>query len=201
MILNWVNLQNMLIFHYKQIVMASLLLSGLIAVNAVAETRVDISRDMYANHKLAETRKMPVMIMFAAEDCPYCEILESEVLRPMLISGEYGGKVLIRKYMIDHEGKIRDFDGKMIDSDDFTERYNIYVTPTLVFLGYQGQELAETIIGVNTLELFAGRVDDAILESLNTLRQTDLTRLEQHQGINSTDPAAAATLTRARAGD
>ncbi len=191
----------MLIFHYKQIVIASMLLTGLFTVNAVAETRVDTSRDMYTNQQIANSKHMPVMIMFAAEDCPYCEILESEVLRPMLISGDYGGKVLIRKYMIDHEGKIRDFDGKMIDSDDFIERYNIFVTPTLVFLGYQGQELAETIIGVNTLELFAGRVDDAILESLNTLRQTDLTRLEQHQDINATDPAAVSTLTRARAGD
>ncbi len=191
----------MLNIYYKQIVMASLLLSGLIAANAMADTQVNTSRDMYSNQQVASSQQMPVMIMFAAEDCPYCEILESEVLRPMLISGEYGGKVLIRKYMIDDGGKIRDFDGKMIDSDDFAERYNVFVTPTLVFLGYQGQQLAETIIGVNTLELFAGRVDDAILESLNSLRQTDLANLEQHQGISPADPSATATLIRVHAVD
>jgi len=192
----------MLISYSKQFVMAILLLmSGIGMASAVAETRVNTSRDMYASQQLAETRQIPVMVMFAAEECPYCEILESEVLRPMLISGDYGGKVLIRKYMIDHEAKIRDFDGKMIDSYDFAERYNVFVTPTLIFLGYQGQELAETIIGVNTLELFAGRVDDAIVESLNSLRQTDLARLEQHQDINPANPSAAATLTRVRAGD
>jgi len=192
----------MLNFYYKQFVMLNLLVvSGFSISSAMAETRVDTSRDMYASQQIASARQMPVMIMFAAEECPYCEILESEVLRPMLISGDYGGKVLIRKFMIDHDAKIRDFDGKMIDSSDFPDRYNVFVTPTLVFLGYDGQELAETIIGVNTLELFAGRVDDAILESLNTLRQTQLTQLEQHQDINPADPSAATTLTRARADD
>jgi len=191
----------MLITNYKHLVTSLLLLAGLISVNAAAETRVDTNRDMYVNQQTANSKQMPVMIMFAAEDCLYCEILESEVLRPMLISGEYGGKVLIRKYMIDHGGNVRDFDGKMIDSDDFIERYNIFVTPTLVFLGYQGQQLSEQIIGVNTLELFAGRVDDAILESLNTLRQTNMTGLEQHQDISLADPSATVTLSRARGAD
>ncbi|HED16915.1 MAG TPA: hypothetical protein ENI64_08920 [Gammaproteobacteria bacterium] len=178
-----------------------LILSSFGISNAMAETRVNTSRDMYASQQIASARQMPVMIMFAAEECPYCEILESEVLRPMLISGDYGGKVLIRKFMIDHEGKIRDFDGKMIDSSDFPGRYNVFVTPTLVFLGYDGRELAEMIIGVNTLELFAGRVDDALLESLNTLRHTNLTYLEQHQDISPADPSATTTLSRAHVGD
>ncbi len=141
------------------------------------------------------------MIMFSAEDCAYCEILESEVLRPMLMSGDYGHKVLIRKYMVDHGGNIRDFDGKMIDNYEFVSRYNIFVTPTLVFLDSHGQELAERIIGVNTLELFAGRVDDAILASLNSLRKTDLIHLNQHQNISPADPSSAVTLIRVRAGD
>lgn len=192
----------MLNLHYKQLVTVTLLLlSGILANTAAAEPRINSDRDMFANQQLASDKQIPVMLMFSAEECPYCEILESEVLRPMLISGDYGHKVLIRRFMIDDGGNIRDFDGKMIDNYEFVSRYNIFVTPTLVFLDANGQELAERIIGVNTLELFAGRVDDAILASLNSLRGTNLTRLDQHQEISPRGPSAKVSLSRERAGD
>ncbi len=187
---------------YKQIVIAVLaFFTGLAGSPALAQPDVSGARDMFSNQQLASSKQIPVMIMFSAEDCAYCDILENEILRPMLISGDYGDKVLIRKFMVDDEGKIRDFDGKMIDTYDFVYRYNVFVTPTLVFVDPEGQELAERIIGVNTLELFGGRVDDAILDSLNSIRNVNLGKLELHSRPNPTNPAATASLSRERAAD
>ena len=45
--------------------------------------------------QIAEQQNLPIMISFVAEWCPYCKILEEDMLKPMVISGDYDGKVII----------------------------------------------------------------------------------------------------------
>ena len=49
-------------------------------------------------------------------------------------------------------------------------RYDVSVTPTMLFLGPDGRELVPRIVGINTPELFGGRVDAAIEAAAERLR-------------------------------
>ena len=41
------------------------------------------------------------VVLFSASHCGYCTIIKEEFLKPMLLSGDYVDKVLIRKLVID----------------------------------------------------------------------------------------------------
>ena len=125
--------------------------------------------------QIARDKKLPIILVYSADHCAYCEILENEILKPMIISGDYTNRVLIYKLNIDDTQEIRDFNGDMVSISDFSMRHNVFVTPTMLFLGANGKELHERILGINTVEMFGGRVDNAIEISLAKLRNQNQT--------------------------
>lgn len=134
-------------------------------INVVATTRLDDVSIVSKNQGL------PVLLVFSSTECSYCDLLEDEILRPMLISGDYDDKVIIRKILIDEEYEIVDFNGIPFDMDDFVTRHGVYVVPTILFFEHDGNELAERLIGVNTIEMFGSLVDDAIEVSFKKLHK------------------------------
>jgi len=138
--------------------------------NHSSSVEVPVVQDMSEIAKIAREKSLPIMLVFSADHCPYCEILENEIIKPMIFSGDYTNRALIYKINIDDSNKIIDFDGEQISNFDFASNQNAYVTPTMVFLDPNGKELYKRILGVNTVEMFGGRVDQALAASLNKLR-------------------------------
>ena len=132
--------------------------------------QVQETEDLHDVARLSNQNGLPILLVFSATHCTYCEMLEDEILKPMLISGDYGDKVIIRKINIDLTEDLRDFNGKHIEASDFVNRYNVFVTPTMLFLDSSGEELANRMIGINTVEMYGGFVDDAIDQSIKMIR-------------------------------
>jgi hypothetical protein len=110
----------------------------------------------------ARSGHMPILLVASRADCPYCELLKREILEPMLVSGEYDGRVLIRELLIDSELPVRDFDGQAIAPDALAQRYQVRLTPTVLFLDHQGRELTEPMIGISTVDFYGYYLDAAI---------------------------------------
>lgn len=119
--------------------------------------------------ELAGSHSIPLLLMFSQEDCPFCLKLTEEILEPMLISGDYTDRVLIRELMIDGNQDIVDFSGYSIDPRAVFSRYLLYVTPSILLLDKQGKELAERQIGINTVDYYGYYLDEAIDQALNTI--------------------------------
>jgi len=130
--------------------------------------QVPTTADLQAVGQLAEQRGLPLLLVFTASHCSYCELLESAILRPMLISGDYDDRVIIRKIELDGVA-VRDFQGKIVDAGDYATRRDVFVTPTMLFVDGDGVELAERLIGINTVEMFSGLVEAALEEASETL--------------------------------
>lgn len=107
-------------------------------------------------------KSLGLVLMLHAEHCPYCALMESDILSPMIKSGEYDKRILIRKLQIDEARDVKDFTGKVVEPSDISDKYEATLTPTLVFLDYQGKEKAEKMVGINTVELFGAYLDDEI---------------------------------------
>lgn len=133
--------------------------------------KVKVTKNLHTDAEAAARQSIPVLLVFSAAHCPYCELLEEEILQPMLISGDYDDKVLIRKILIDEDSNLADFSGQSISARQFAYQHNVFVTPTMLFFDASGKELAKRMIGINTVELFGGEVDQAIDTSLSLLRQ------------------------------
>lgn len=107
-------------------------------------------------------KSVGLLLMFHAEHCHYCDLMDTEILSPMVKSGDYDNKVLIRKLQFDEARDIKDFSGKVMEPSDFGAYYNVMLTPTLIFLDSQGNEKAKKMVGINTVEFFGAYLDEEI---------------------------------------
>lgn len=121
--------------------------------------------DLKALASQSSQQQLPILIMYAAADCEYCQRLEEDLLGPMHFSGQYKERVIIRKVMIDGYGNIRDFDGSTKGAEKFAVNRGVQVTPTLQFVDANGKQLAPEMIGYNTPEMYSAYVENAIDES------------------------------------
>ncbi len=115
-------------------------------------------------------RKLPILLVFTATDCGYCKVLEREILRPMVLSGDYTDKVIMRKVVVDDPSAIVDLNGKKVSGAELASRYKVSVTPTMVLVDAHGHELVKRITGVGELDYFGAEVDAAIDQARGRLR-------------------------------
>ncbi|MGB5442907.1 MAG: hypothetical protein WBN57_09800, partial [Gammaproteobacteria bacterium] len=114
-------------------------------------------------------------------------LLEEDFLQPMLLSGEYRDKIIMRKLVLDDGSRLRDFSGQRIDATRLSDRYRVYVTPTILFVDGNGKEIAERMVGINTPEMFGGYLDDCIETAWLMLRNP--AGLAKLPGCRLTQPA------------
>ena len=118
----------------------------------------------------AKTEQKLIMLEVSASYCSYCRVLEENIIKPMLRSGDYNANVLIRRFELDSYAALKDFEGSQVTNDELAMRWDIQVTPTLIFLNSQNQEVSNRIIGVNSLDYFGSYVDNAIDHGLAAIR-------------------------------
>ena len=143
---------------------AGLLLPVLLLAGQALATTPGVSpvEDLAALGERARHGRMPILLVVSRDDCPYCKLLKREILEPMLLSGDYSGRVLIRELLVDSYAPVRDFDGETVSSDAVASRYGARLTPTVLFLDHRGRELAEPMIGINTVEFYGHYLDATI---------------------------------------
>ncbi len=128
------------------------------------------AQDFKADAQQVAKARMPILVFFASESCPYCHVVEEDYLKPMFNSGEYRDKILFRKLVIDDSGSVRDFQGKSVDDAVFAKRYGISLTPHVKFIDADGQELVPGLLGLMTRDFYAGYLEDAINDAVAKLR-------------------------------
>lgn len=135
---------------------------------AAVPLATDLRRDGYQ----AESDCKPLLLEFSDTGCSYCHLLETEVLNPTLLNRDYDRRVLMRKLLLDNPARLKDFDGSgELSARQLAERYKIRVTPTLLFVDAQGEELAERMVGVTTLDMYGGYLDMSLETSRDRLRE------------------------------
>ncbi|SCZ66752.1 thioredoxin family protein [Thiohalomonas denitrificans] len=156
----------------KRLLPRALLLTILLAATPiVAGVTVPITGDLQADGKLAQQRNVPLLMMFYAEHCYYCTRVEEDFLEPMLISGDYTDKVIIRRVDLENPRRIIDFDGAAVSVSEFAARYQVRVTPTLVYVDSGGRPLTENMVGLTTPDFYGDYIDRRIDTALDQLRE------------------------------
>ena len=137
-----------------------------------ALAQVQQATDLAADGAMGRDRGLVILLMLSQEHCGWCDLLKREQLLPMLKSGRYEERVLIRELRIDPGDQVQDFAGQPLGGARFASRYGVYVAPTLLFLGPDGRELSRRIVGINTPELFGWYLDQAIDEARQALAES-----------------------------
>lgn len=138
---------------------------------------VPLVRNLQSETSGTAGHPVPVLLAITREGCPYCARLRREVLVPMIRSGEYDERVLIRELMMEPDTVITGFDGQATTTAEVARRYGVEITPTVLLLDFEGRALHEPIIGINNSEMYAYQLDSAIEKAALKLtqRQSDTT--------------------------
>ena len=121
--------------------------------------------DLRHEARLARERNLVLMIEFSSEYCAYCRKLESLFLLPMQRNADYDEKVLIRAVSLDSYETVIDFDGNSIDTREFAARYDVSLTPTLVFVDSEGVEVSDKLVGIWSEDYYGWFIDDRIAQA------------------------------------
>ncbi|MGV6857808.1 MAG: thioredoxin family protein [bacterium] len=113
---------------------------------------------------------IPVLLVFVADGCPFCIEVEEDYLKPIMRSGDYTNKVLIRTVNIDEDSEVKSFDGTPTSPQKLQAKYDVFVTPTLVFVNSEGAEVGERLTGINTRDYYGAYLDQSIEAGARKIR-------------------------------
>ncbi|MCW8908165.1 MAG: hypothetical protein OQL28_13010 [Sedimenticola sp.] len=104
-----------------------------------------------------------MLVLVSQESCSYCERIKHEVIKPLIRSGQYANRLLIRELPIDGGAESIDFNGAARENREIAfSRYRAGLTPTLLFLAPDGEPLVPKIVGFQTPDMYYYYVEQAI---------------------------------------
>ncbi|MFK5894067.1 MAG: thioredoxin fold domain-containing protein [Pseudomonadota bacterium] len=154
----------LLSFNIRKFYLLTSLFSCLLLTQITIASTIQIKQieNIKIASQLAKEKKLPLLILFSMTHCPFCVLIKENFLIPMMISGDYNDKVIIREINIEENLEIIGLSGKQQASYRFANNMGVSLYPTMIFVDYQGCKLVDSIEGINTPSLFGGRIDDAI---------------------------------------
>jgi len=103
----------------------------------------------------SEQLQLPIMLMFGAEWCEYCELLNEYVFNPMVLGGLYDGKVVLMRHVgVDEDEPVPDWNGELIKKSKLAYKLDADLTPTVLFVDANGKEVAPRIVGIPEITLY-----------------------------------------------
>jgi hypothetical protein len=127
------------------------------------------ARDLAADAAASARGRLPILLFFDREDCPYCERALREYLVPVSRSA-WKDRAIFRQVAIDRTLPARDFDGTVTTHKAIAERYGAVFSPTIVVVDGRGRALADPIVGLTTIDFYGAYVNDALAAGARRLR-------------------------------
>lgn len=132
--------------------------------------------DLRDEARAASANNLVLVLEFSSEYCSFCRKLEELFLLPMQRNAEYDTKILIRSVSLDSYETLVDFDGRSLSTAEFASRYEVSLTPTLLFLNAEGRELSEKLVGIWSEDFYGGFIDNRIDEARERLNHVELAK-------------------------
>jgi hypothetical protein len=119
------------------------------------------ARDLAADAAASRRDRLPILLFFDRDECPYCEQALREYLVPFSRE-EWRGRALFRQVGIDRGDPVVDFDGTRTTHQALARRYAVFLSPTVLVVDANGQPLGEAIVGLLTVDFYGAYVDNAL---------------------------------------
>lgn len=130
---------------------------ALATLNAqAAETALPTPSSLAQAAQAAAAQGEPLVLLVSLPGCPYCELVRRNYLLPARIdnasngginSGSNGGLHAWQINVQDRSTPLQGFDGQASTPAAVAKAFRASFTPTVLFLGPDGRELAERLLG------------------------------------------------------
>ncbi|MGS5084925.1 thioredoxin fold domain-containing protein [Hydrogenophaga sp. A37] len=109
----------------------------------------------------------PLVVMTTLAGCPYCDLVRNHHLLPMRRAGQVQAVQIDTR---DRASNLQGFHGETTTPAEQAGVWKARFTPTVLFLGPQGQELAERLVGVAVADFYGEYLDTRLQEARKRLR-------------------------------
>ncbi len=131
-----------------------------------AETALPVPASLPGAAQTATTKKEPLVLLISLPGCPYCELVRRNYLLPAQRSG---GLQAWQLNITDNNTPLVSFDGKRTTAAAQVAVWKAGFTPTVLFLGAAGQDLAERLVGLASLDFYGAYLDERLAAARKTL--------------------------------
>jgi thioredoxin-related protein len=108
--------------------------------------------------------KQPLIVMVSLDGCVFCRQARQSHLSPMALAGTAIVQVDMR-----NNQPVLDFAGKLTTHDELTRRWKVSITPTLLFFGPGGKEVAERMEGAYLPDFYGPYLDERLAQGRKVL--------------------------------
>lgn len=108
---------------------------------------------------------IPLLLVVTDPDCGYCKRQRAEVMEPLGRAGWFDKRAFVREYDWHQPHKVEDFDGIPARGPIFIGRFHLFATPTILFLGPDGEALVPPIVGYDGRETFLALLERSLAAS------------------------------------
>ena len=114
----------------------------------------------------AKAQGQPLVLLISLPGCVYCELVRRSYLIPLLANTG------LQAWQLDSTNRIAPlmgFDGKPTTAAQQAKVWKATFTPTVLFLGSQGQELAERLVGIAVPDFYGAYLEQRLATARKAL--------------------------------
>lgn len=112
-----------------------------------------VAQDLDSDAAEAAARRVPIIIMFSSDECPYCDLIARYYLGPLAVDPATAELAVIRMVK-DDATTIVDFAGARMSHAEFSSRQGVQLVPTLRFFSSAGERLVDDLVGVGVEDFY-----------------------------------------------
>lgn len=161
-----VNLLTTPVFRWFFALLAALWLVQASLANEAPFGQIELADNLQQDGQLASTEKKPIVLFVTASYCEFCEILREEIFQFLPKDPRF----ILRELVIDSEFPLKDFSGNKMNHGVFSDQLNTTLTPTVLFLDGKGENAAEAMVGVLTLDFYNYYFEENLTKARETLK-------------------------------
>jgi thioredoxin-related protein len=121
--------------------------------------------DLLAESRQAACKGQPLVVMFGSSSCPYCHVVRSLYMIPLMEDERYPG-IITRELETDSAQLVRDFSGKQVTMAELAARHGVTLVPQVVVFAPDGRQASKPIIGISNEDFYGYYLDQAILAGI-----------------------------------
>jgi thioredoxin-related protein len=145
-------------------------LAGSLALSQLAlaaDTALPVPASLPAAAAIAALKNEPLVLLVSLPGCPFCELVRRNYLLPAQRDGNLHAWQL---NISDRTTPLIGFDGKVTTASAQVAAWKAGFTPTVLFLGPSGQELAERLVGLASVDFYGAYLDERLAGARKAVR-------------------------------
>ena len=153
----------------------------------VNEEKLPWAHDLIAESRQAACHGQPLVVMFGSSTCPYCSVVRSLYMIPLMSDERYPG-IISRELDIDSDQMVRDFSGKRVPMSALAAKHGVTLVPQVMIFGPDGKQAGQPVIGISNEDFYGFYLNQAIDSGIEMVRSAE----KSSSGAPNASPGAYA---------